>query len=78
MPPEAFEDLWLTIKAGQPWRGLVKNRSKNGDHYWVEAFVTPITVDGRTVGYQSVRNAPKREEVAAAETLYRAVRDKTA
>ena len=78
MPPEAFEDLWNTIKAGQPWRGLVKNRAKNGDHYWVEAFVTPMTVDGRTVGYQSVRNIPKREDVASAEALYRAVRDKSA
>ena len=78
MPPEAFEDLWNTIKAGQPWRGHVKNRAKNGDHYWVEAFVTPMTVDGRTVGYQSVRNIPKREDVASAEALYRAVRDKSA
>ncbi len=78
MPPEAFEDLWNTVKAGRPWRGLVKNRTKNGDHYWVEAFVTAITVDGRMVGYQSVRNIPKREEVAAAEALYRAVQDKTA
>lgn len=77
MPAEAFGDLWATIKAGQPWRGLVKNRAKNGDHYWVEAFVTPMTLDGRTVGYQSVRNVPKRDDVATAETLYRAVRDKT-
>ncbi|HEY9192647.1 MAG TPA: PAS domain-containing methyl-accepting chemotaxis protein [Methyloversatilis sp.] len=78
MPPEAFQDLWDTVKAGRPWRGLVKNRAKNGDHYWVEAFVTPMTENGKTVGYQSVRNIPKREEVAAAESLYRAVRDKTA
>jgi aerotaxis receptor len=77
MPPEAFEDMWTTIKAGQPWRGLVKNRAKNGDHYWVEAFVTPMTLDGRTVGYQSVRNIPKRDDVASAEALYRAVRDKS-
>ncbi|WP_018411219.1 methyl-accepting chemotaxis protein [Methyloversatilis thermotolerans] len=78
MPPEAFEDLWVTVKAGQPWRGFVKNRAKNGDHYWVEAFVTPITQDGRTIGYQSVRNTPSREDVAAAEALYRAVREKSA
>ena len=42
MPPAAFEDLWNTIKAGRPWRGIVKNRAKNGDFYWVEANVTPI------------------------------------
>jgi aerotaxis receptor len=35
MPAEAFRDLWDTVAAGQPWSGLVKNRRKNGDHYWV-------------------------------------------
>lgn len=78
MPPEAFEDLWNTVKRGQPWRGLVKNRAKNGDHYWVEAFVTPIASDGRCVGYQSVRNVPDRNEVKAAEALYGQVRNKSA
>ena len=33
MPPEAFEDLWKTLKAGLLWTGLVKNRRKNGDYY---------------------------------------------
>ena len=41
MPPEAFRDLWATIKTGNPWVGMVKNRRKNGDHYWVKATVTP-------------------------------------
>ena len=76
MPPEAFADLWTTLKAGRPWSGLVKNRNKAGDFYWVEAYVSPITENGETIGYMSVRNAPKREDVAAAEALYRDVRDK--
>lgn len=76
MPPEAFEDLWKVVEAGQPWRGIVKNRAKNGDFYWVEAFVTPITQNGGIVGYMSVRNAPARDEVAAAEALYRQVKEK--
>lgn len=78
MPPGAFGDLWTTIKTGQPWRGLVKNRCKNGDFYWVEAFVTPITDHGRIVGYMSVRNPPNRDEVRAAEALYRSVMTKSA
>jgi aerotaxis receptor len=78
MPPEAFEDLWKTIKDGRPWRGLVKNRSKSGDFYWVEAYVSPLTERGEIVGYMSVRNAPNRQEVAEAEALYRAVREKRA
>jgi len=75
MPPEAFADLWNTLKRGDPWRGIVKNRCKNGDYYWVEAYVTPIKDKGEIVGYMSVRNEPAREQVKAAEQLYKAVRD---
>ena len=70
MPPQAFADLWRTVAAGLPWRGIVKNRDKDGDHYWVDAFVVPIREHDRTVGYMSVRSAPSREAIAAAEALY--------
>ena len=50
MPAEAFKDLWSTIGRGRPWSGIVKNRCKNGDHYWVQANVTPVMVDGRPAG----------------------------
>ncbi|WP_431854220.1 methyl-accepting chemotaxis protein, partial [Azospirillum sp.] len=74
MPKEAFANLWATIKAGRPWEGLVKNRAKNGDHYWVRANVTPWTEDGRITGYVSIRSKPSREDVAAAERIYEAIR----
>ncbi|MBM4180799.1 MAG: MCP four helix bundle domain-containing protein [Betaproteobacteria bacterium] len=70
MPSEAFRDLWATLKRGRPWSGLVKNRRKNGDHYWVRANASP-TADG---GYTSVRAKPSRQEVAAAEALYAQMR----
>ena len=73
MPPAAFEDLWRTVKAGRSWMGIVKNRCKNGDHYWVDAFVTPIIQNGAVAEYQSVRNKPSREDVARAEALYKAI-----
>ncbi len=57
MPREAFRDLWATIQAGLPWSALVKNRRKNGDHYWVVANVTPVLEKGRVSGYMSVRHA---------------------
>ncbi len=72
MPQAAFADLWATVKKGLPWRGLVKNRCKNGDFYWVEAFVVPIKSDGRIVGYQSVRTPALSNRRAAAEAAYRA------
>jgi aerotaxis receptor len=74
MPPEAFADLWRTLQAGEPWTGMVKNRRKNGDFYWVVANVVPVKEDGRVVGYMSVRTAPTREQVAAASELYRKFR----
>jgi aerotaxis receptor len=70
MPPAAFKDLWDTVKQGLPWTGIVKNRAKNGDHYWVKAFVVPIVEQGETVGYMSARSEPTRAEISAAEALY--------
>ncbi|WP_448206794.1 methyl-accepting chemotaxis protein [Azospirillum sp. sgz302134] len=74
MPPVAFANLWETIKAGRPWEGLVKNRSKSGDHYWVKANVTPLTVNGEVTEFISIRSKPSREDVAAAERIYAAIR----
>ncbi|MES2878724.1 MAG: methyl-accepting chemotaxis protein [Pseudomonadota bacterium] len=70
MPAEAFRDLWATISSGQPWTGVVKNRCKNGDHYWVLANATPLVIDGRVTGYLSVRTEASRAQIQAAETLY--------
>ncbi|WP_062469262.1 methyl-accepting chemotaxis protein [Variovorax boronicumulans] len=75
VPPEAFADLWRTLDQGLPWTGLIKNRRKNGDFYWVLANVTPIRHQGRVEGYMSVRSRPAREDVAAADALYRRMRE---
>ncbi|MFM0225154.1 methyl-accepting chemotaxis protein [Paraburkholderia dipogonis] len=74
MPREAFADMWATIRDGRPWTALVKNRRKNGDHYWVHANVTPVVEKGTVVGYLSVRVKPERNAVRAAEALYARMR----
>jgi aerotaxis receptor len=61
------------LKKGQPWRGVIKNRAKNGDYYWVDSFVMPIMSDGKTIGYQSVRRRASREDIVAAEQHYQAM-----
>lgn len=71
MPQLAYQVMWEHLQAGKPWMGLVKNRCKNGDYYWVDAYVTPVTEKGRVVGYESVRSCPKRDDVARAEKVYR-------
>ncbi|MBY4898421.1 PAS domain-containing methyl-accepting chemotaxis protein [Cupriavidus sp. AU9028] len=75
MPPEAFEDLWHTLKSGRSWSGLVKNRRKNGDYYWVMATVTPTRIDGQVVGYTSVRSMASAEQTAQAEAAYARFRE---
>ncbi|MBZ0132253.1 MAG: PAS domain S-box protein, partial [Rhodocyclaceae bacterium] len=74
IPPEAFADLWRDLKVGRPWRGIVKNRRKDGGFYWVVANVSPVRENGQVVGYQSVRGRPSREEIAAADAAYRRIR----
>jgi aerotaxis receptor len=74
MPAEAFADLWTSIKEGTPWTGIVKNRCKSGDYYWVRANITPIRENGKTVGYMSVRVKAERHQIARAEQAYRAIR----
>jgi aerotaxis receptor len=74
MPEAAFADMWATLKGGEPWTGLVKNRRKDGDHYWVHANAIPIVRGGRTQGYMSVRTRATREESAFAEKLYAEMR----
>lgn len=75
MPPEAFEDMWATLTAGDSWTALVKNRRKDGDHYWVRANATPVIRDQRLVGFLSVRTRPSEEEIRSAEALYRRFRE---
>nr|WP_312970937.1 PAS domain-containing methyl-accepting chemotaxis protein [Pseudomonas sp.] len=70
VPPAVFSHMWETLKAGRPWMGIVKNRCKSGDHYWVNAYVVPVLDDGKVTGYESVRSKPTAEQVQRAQALY--------
>jgi aerotaxis receptor len=73
MPEAAFADMWRSLKEDKTWTGIVKNRRKNGDHYWVEATVRP-NLEG---GYTSVRVPAAREAAIQADALYREIQDGT-
>ena len=78
MPVEAFADFWRDLKDGRPWTGLVKNRCKNGDFYWVLATATPVLENGQITGYMSVRRKASPAQIAAADSAYRLFREKRA
>ncbi|STA76373.1 methyl-accepting chemotaxis protein [Citrobacter braakii] len=75
MPKAAFADMWYTLQQGEPWSGIVKNRRKNGDHYWVRANAVPMVREGRVTGYMSIRTRATDEEIAAVEPLYKALNE---
>ncbi|EPS9348889.1 PAS domain-containing protein [Citrobacter freundii] len=75
MPKAAFADMWYTLKQGEPWSGIVKNRRKNGDHYWVRANAVPMVREGCVTGYMSIRTRATDEEIAAVEPLYKALNE---
>lgn len=71
MPCVAFAWCWDMLQSGRDWRGVVKNRCKNGDHYWVDATISPqVDVQGHVVGYFAVRRKPSQSEITEAESLY--------
>ncbi|HBV20622.1 MAG TPA: chemotaxis protein [Nitrosomonas sp.] len=78
MPPEAFADLWNILKSGKPWTGLIKNRRKNGDYYWVIGNATPLIENGNVVGYLSVRTKPSRQVIEQTVPIYQQILDGTA
>ena len=70
MPEAAFRDLWETVQRGELWQGVIKNRCKGGDHYWVDASVSPLREGGRITGFVSVRSKPTPTQIREAEALY--------
>lgn len=77
MPEEAFRDMWTTISSGNPWSAPVKNRRKNGDHYWVMANAIPLMKDGKIIGYMSVRTEATQEQIQSADALYAKMRQES-
>jgi methyl-accepting chemotaxis protein len=78
MPVEAFDDMWRDLGNRQPWIGMVKNRCKNGDFYWVEAHAAPILENRQIIGYMSVRRKLSADKIQVAEAAYAAFREKRA
>lgn len=73
VPSAVFAHMWSTLKQGLPWMGIVKNRCKTGDHYWVNAYVTPVFDGNQVIGYESVRIKPTAEQIRRAEALYQRI-----
>ncbi|MDD3466873.1 MAG: PAS domain-containing protein [Campylobacterales bacterium] len=74
MPKVAFKELWDTVKTGKAWSGFVKNKTKNGDSYWVYATVYPIIGQGGKQRYISCRKIAHEDEIDRATKLYKSLK----
>lgn len=70
MPKEAFKQMWTSIKNGKVWKGIVKNKTKTGEFYWVNATAYPSKTKEGKLRYISVRVKPTKNEIKKAQTLY--------
>jgi len=70
MPAEVFSDLWRTILNKSTWRGIIKNKTKDGGFYWVQADVTPFYENDSLNGYMSVRRKATIEDIETAKIAY--------
>jgi PAS domain S-box-containing protein len=52
--PEFFRQMWLTIRAGKPWKGDIKNRAKDGSFFWVETEIVPVFRRHKIVAFMAV------------------------
>ncbi len=73
VPSAVFKDMWATLKSGKPWVQVVKNRTKQGQYYWVRANVTPVLEEGKIVAYQSVRTSVDENTKQEAEAVYKKI-----
>ncbi len=64
MPKKLFQHLWDVIRKGEVFRGVIKNKAKDGTHYWVNTTIIPIYKGPKIVKHLSGRYHIKDEQMA--------------
>ncbi len=56
-----FKDLWKTISSGKTWKGIIRNKAKNGNFYWVDSTIVPFPTQDNNYEYVSIRHDITKE-----------------
>jgi aerotaxis receptor len=70
-PVQVSMDMVATLRSKRPWTGLIKNKRKNGDYYWLTLNISPLYANGQYAGALLVHTKPSREDRERLEPLYR-------
>jgi aerotaxis receptor len=74
-PPQIVRDMIVTIGGRQPWTGIIKNRRKTGEYYWLRLNISPIYAKRKYAGCLMVHSRPSTDELAEIEPLYKLMLD---
>ncbi len=66
-----YKNLWDTIKSGKTWRGIFKNKKKNGELYWANGFISPIKNEqGNITHFMAIQEDITEKMLADAKLNY--------
>ncbi|ABZ94502.1 Sensor protein of a two component response regulator [Leptospira biflexa serovar Patoc strain 'Patoc 1 (Ames)'] len=66
---EFWKGLWNQIKHGKTWEGIIKNKSKDGNYFWLQTFIHPLfNSEEKIEAYLSIRFDITEEIVALENT----------
>ncbi len=74
VPTLLFENIWGHLSEGKSWSGIILNKTKKGDAYWVNALISPVKKQGKIYGYECVATKANEQQILRARVVYDALR----
>lgn len=71
MPNEIFQELWETICSDEVWQGYMKNKTRDGNYYWVYSTIYPYTNTKDEKCYMSIRRKASKEKIEKIQAVYK-------